>query len=220
MARLLATSILLLSWWSSGLPNAEARSLSLRFFQAQGSSLCTEVTARNVGGLYYALNPLNEQSHPQQLMAFVQTNKRLLAPNAPTIQCLRLVGLRLMNQGLASFSMKDSDHAYESALRMGADVDQARSVASSINSGSIEAYMMGEELVWLSEVVPAAAEGDWTRFAGTGTQSRLMFRQVWPLYQQMLAMDPSMRTILESAMAQMQPWVEYQVAVLAYWTGR
>ncbi len=187
---------------------------------AQATSPCDEVTARNVGALFYTLNPIKELSQPEELTAFVQKNSKLLTAGGPTVRCVRLVGNRLMQHGLAAHLQTDRNRAYESALNMGADMDQARQVSNSIHSGGVDAIAIGQELVWLADVVPAAASGNWELFVNTGTQSRLSVRQIWPLYQQMRVMDPSMGTILEQSMNQMQPWVEYQVAVLAYWAGK
>jgi hypothetical protein len=184
-----------------------------------GVAPCDETAARNVGMLYYATNPVFEQTRSQDLVAFVRSNSQLLEANGPTIQCARIAGSRLVQRGLAAFSPRGYDDAYASALNMGANMDQARSVASSVNSGSLDAVMMGQELLWLAQVVPAAAQGNWGPFNNTGSMSRSNIRQVWPFYQQMMAMDPSMRAILDEVLGQVQPWAEYQVAVLVYWIG-
>ncbi len=208
---LLATLVSLLAL--GALPTASAQ-------VPQATSPCDETTARNVGALYWTLNPIKEQTEPQELMTFVRNNSKLLAADQPMVQCMRFVGTRLMQQGLAAYSPADRDRAYESALGMGADMEQAGKVADSINSGAVEAFIMGQELVWLADVVPAAALGDWGPFVSTGTVSRLTFRQQWPLVQQMLVMDPSLGRLVEQTIYQIQPWVEYQVAVLAYWVGK
>lgn len=191
-----------------------------RIAAAQGSTPCTEQAAQDVGAFYYRLHPITEQTHPDRVLALVQAHKSLLAPDSPTIRCMRLVGRRLASQGLAAFAALDADHAYASALSMGANMDQAQRVAESITSESVDTWAMGQELIWLADVLPSAARGDWTLFGQTGTQERMSIRQVWPLYQQMSAMDPTMQPLLDGAMASIQDWVEYQVSVLAYRTGQ
>jgi hypothetical protein len=60
---------------------------------------------------------------------------------------------------------------------MGATLDQAQAVGASMTSGSVEAAMMGEEFVWLSQVIPSAAAGNWTPYGTTGLYARQQARQ-------------------------------------------
>lgn len=180
---------------------------------------CDEQTARLIGRLYYLTNPINEQTNPQALEAFVQSNSQLLSRGSSWVDCARRVGNQSISRAIQSFSSEDADHAYESSLEMGATMEQAQDVAGSMNQGSIDIMMMGEELLWLAEVIPDAAVGNWNSYNTTGTQLRQQIRQLWPLYQGVMAMDPSMRNILEQTMQQFQPWIEYQMAALVLLMG-
>jgi hypothetical protein len=61
---------------------------------------------------------------------------------------------------------------------------RARNVAGRLQQGAVDAYRVGQELLWTADAVPKAANGDGAAFNTTGMQSRKTMRQVWPLYQQ------------------------------------
>ena len=180
----------------------------------QPSHTCDEATARTIGRLYYLTNPINEQTNPQSIEAFVRSNAQLLSRGSNLINCIRHVGNRLVMHGLLSFSQQDANDAYGSAIGMGATMEQAGKVRDSVNQGSIETMAMGQELLWLAEVIPDAAAGNWISYGTRGTELRLQIRQVWRMLQPMMEMDPSMRTIVEQTMGQFQPWIEYQVVFM------
>ena len=133
-------------------------------------------TAKNLGHLYYAVNPLNELQNPKSIENFIYSNKSLLQDDSPTIRCARKLGTKLIESGLKAFSNNDYDRAYGSVLDMGGNMSQARDVSQSIQQGAVDTFMIGQELLWISNVVPKAANGDWTDFNKTGTQSRMTLR--------------------------------------------
>jgi hypothetical protein len=74
---------------------------------------------------------------------------------------------------------------------------------------------MGQELQWLAQVLPPAAEGDWGPYENTGTPMRNQVRQVLPILQIASQMDPSLAAIVDNVMKQFEPIVADQVAMLA-----
>jgi len=81
----------------------------------------------------------------------------------------RQIGQALQYQGLTSYSQGDYDDAYGSVLAQGGTIDMAHDVAGSMQSGALDAWMTGKELVWLSEVIPIAANGK--RQTATGSHT-------------------------------------------------
>jgi hypothetical protein len=175
-----------------------------------GSDAVDQTTAKNLGRLYYAVNPLNEVQNPNAVMKFINDHKSLLQDDSPTISCARKLGNRLIQSGLNAFSNSDYDRAYGSVLDMGGNMSHARDVANSLQQGAVDAFMIGQELLWIANVVPKAANGDWTDFNNTGTQSRMTMRQVWPIYKTM-----GMSSMLNQYMPLFQPMIEEQVTFLA-----
>lgn len=175
---------------------------------------CDRETSILIGRIYYLANPAAEHLHFDTLEEFVSDNSRRLSRDTQFARCATRAGARLRSAGFASFDARTADEAYASALNNGATIEQAQSVQSSINRGSLELATMGQELSWMARVIPSAAEGDWDPYRSPpDTQARQMIRQVWPLYEGLFA-DPSTRATFEEAINQFQPWLEYQVAFL------
>ena len=172
--------------------------------------------ARVVGRVYHMSNPLFD---PAELRAYVQQNRAAFAENGPVIRCARLLGQDLFARSIRSFGQNDYNRAYGRALEMGATGEQARDVANSMQSGSLDLFVMGKELFWLSQVLPSAANGDWGPYETTGTQTRQAQRQVLPFLNQMMAQDAAMRGVVEAVGRQYQPIVEDQIVWLAIMTG-
>jgi hypothetical protein len=123
----------------------------------------------------------------------------------------------LINQAIVSFKPGDYDRAYGRALDMGANGEQARGVANSLQSGNLDMLRMGQELVWLANVLPAAADGNWTLFDTTGTYLRTTYRQMKPFMDEMS--DPEVRAIVQNVRGQYEPIVEDQIMWLAIMAG-
>ena len=148
--------------------------------------LCAPTQARNMGQLLLQSNPLVEmdQARWNNYTSWISSNAQLLTANGPTMSCARELGNALVYQGLQSFGQADYEGSYGRVLEMGGTIEQAQDVAGSMRSGALDAFMTGKELIWLAEVIPQAAQGNWQPFLNTGTESRLQFRQVIPLLQQ------------------------------------
>lgn len=182
----------------------------------KSSCLCDPQPARNMGILLLRSNPLIEMDSGQlgAFQSFVQTNSSMLQPNGPTMTCARQLGQALQYQGLKSYSQRDYDDAYGSVLAQGGTIDMAQDVAGSMQSGALDAWMTGKELVWLSEVIPSAAAGNWQPYMATGTESRKQLRQVIAIYSQMPDMQAILRD-MQPLLASFQPIVEEQMVMAA-----
>lgn len=177
---------------------------------------CTVESARLLGRLYYLSNPMGSGN---DLVAFVNRNRTNLTNDGALIKCAEELGKRLIVQSLSAFSRSDYDDAYGSVLNMGGTMDQVRGVAGEIQGGTVDMFMMGQELLWLAKVLPPAVNGNWGPFNTTGTESRNMMRQILPIYQMMMATDPAMAQLVNRVIAQFGPLAEYQVVMLADMVG-
>lgn len=173
---------------------------------------CSPESARLLGRAFRLANPMND---PRELAGFLQQNRSAFKENGSAIRCAKALGTAMMQQGVNAFSEMSYNDAYGGALQMGANGDQARQIANSMTSGAVDVYIMGEELIWLSKVLPAAALGNWQPFNTTGTMQRQQARQYLPFYRQMSQMDPAISAIFEQTMQQFAPLIEEQVVVYA-----
>lgn len=179
--------------------------------------VCEEQHSRLIGRLYYVANPVSENTDSRELESFVINNRDQLMPGSRLLNCAANAGNRLRRQSVLSFSKADADQAYQQSLNWGATQEQAQAVSDSMIQGSIEGVTIGEELLWLSKVIPAAARGDWDAFKNTGTDARQETRQAWRLMSKVI--NPSDQAAFKQAMQQFQPWLEYQIAFLVYRFG-
>ena len=171
--------------------------------------VCSDESARLIARAYYLSNPMTEHDGFQQ---FVTRNRAVLSAGSPAIQCGRVLGAHLAQRGINAY---DAD-AYRRAMGKGPD-ELAPDVARSFNSGAVDVFAMGRELVWLAEVLPAAAVGDFGPYVTAGTETRAMLRQVLalagsyaaiPEFAQMLGMTKSLVPLFE-------PISEGQILMLA-----
>ena len=180
--------------------------------ESEQSSACQERAARALGRVYWLANPLSD---PADAVRYVLKDPVMFASDGPAIRCAEKLGNWLLQAGLSSISQGDRDLIYERALKMGSTARQADEVARSVSSGAVDAFVMGQELLWLAQVLPQGASGNWDPYLSTGTPTREQARQLLPVYRQLLVQDPAMVQIMDDMMAQFGPIVEEQIVTLA-----
>lgn len=181
----------------------------------QPACLCDLQIARSVGELLYYSNPLLAEA---EVMTYVNENRGHFQPNSPIIVCMRDLGSWLVARELSQYSSQDYDNAYSSCLGMGATGVQARQVAGEIQGGTIELLATGQELLWLADVFPMGASGNWNPYltlAGS-TESRVMARRVKPIYDQLMQSDPYTAQIVNQFLRQFDELAIYRIVYLAY----
>ena len=102
---------------------------------------------------------------------------------------------------------------------MGANGEQAAQIKSNVESGQLQLLVMGQELIWLSEVLPKGAQGDWNDFLNTGTLARTQgieyLRLLDPIFQSMGERD--LLNYVMTTVNDYQPYLEYQTAIMVSW---
>jgi hypothetical protein len=169
-----------------------------------GPQLCSDNTALALGQAYYLAMPIWEipgMQQPETLSNFIKrVGQRHFSANGVVVQCAKALGEFMIARGISAYDPKAYDRAM--AVAPAGAGQLAPDVARSFNSGSVDAIAMGQELVWLSQVLPQVAKGDLTAFNNSGTQARQTVRQALPMLKLMLANDPQMtrtvKTVLSS----------------------
>ncbi len=167
---------------------------------------CPDRAARVLARAFFLSNP----GSGGNIGAHIAQNRSYFVEGGAAIRCAEALGTRLVYAGIKAYDPK----AYERAMGVGPAV-HAGAVADSINSGSASLWALGQELLWLGKVLPSAARGDWRPYRTTGTSSRQQIRQILPIYQQLMSMDPAMAQMVQGIMRQFQPIVEEQILMLA-----
>ena len=130
---------------------------------------------------------------------------------------MQRLGTALVNGGLTQ-SREFSGHS--ASERFGGSMPEGLGhlpgqVDASMRSYGSDMFAMGQELLWLANVLPAAAQGNYTSYNMTGTATRRMMNQVAPMYKMMCNMDPSICEMMLGMLREMAPQIEQQVYVLA-----
>jgi hypothetical protein len=180
--------------------------------------------------MYVSANPLLAQKfqrtrpindpHPA-LVQDVSSYPDVFKESSSVIVCARALGALLIERGVVSFN----PNAYSDVMkRFGGTraAEFAPQVAQSLNKDALYFIALGQELQWLSQVLPAAVRGDWGPYLSTGTLFRQTTRQQLIYFNQMdqiFGANPQNRAFLENAMAaflsQIDPLIEQQIVVLA-----
>lgn len=132
---------------------------------------CDAATSRLVAKAYIASVPLI--SEEDELSELLEANPRPFTKDGPATRCMESLGRRLIS--MVGNSMNSNPHAAQE--RFGGSMPKGLEhvpgqVDASMRRAGVELYSMGEELIWLGRVLPAAVEGDWTNYRNTGTHSR------------------------------------------------
>lgn len=147
------------------------------FFSAADSAerLCTDSTAEKVAQIYALLAPHIERENLPKLI-----NDRTLtiglSRDGQLIKCMKSAGSKFVHKGISDYDK----HAYEKAINKAREIgapELASGVASSINQISVSTFILGTELLWLSDVLPKVIDGNSATFFQTGTNSRNQIRQ-------------------------------------------
>ena len=193
------------------------------------SSPCDLQTARNLGGVYRLTFPDIERAGaddfgvepPSKLVSLIAKVPAEFSGDSRLIVCAKAFGDRAV---LGTANAYDAS-AEERAVRMwgpGMPTQLPGEVTNSIQQGALDLYALGREMLWLSNVLPAAAAGNWRPYLETGTPSRQASRQAMPYLKLMISIDPQSAEVLRQSgqlLRQTQPAPEDQVVFLALALG-
>lgn len=178
-------------------------------------SVCDETTAQLVARAYVLSIPLLFKEN--DLIPLMEQYKSYFEEDGKVIQCMRSLGENLVQNAIENYHPENGTTATEmfgGSMPEGLE-DLPGQVDASMRSFNTDLYAMGAELIWLSQVLPPAAYGDYQPYNTTGTISRQSMREVMNIYQLLCQMDPGVCQMMKNIMQQMQPEMEQQISSLA-----
>ena len=184
-----------------------------------GPHPCVEISSRLVAKSYVLTIPLLGRDN--EMIPLMQSNRGYFTQEGGAIRCMQRLGAALVQGGLArssEFSGSSATELFGGSMPEGLGHLPGQVDASMRSYGS-EMFTMGQELIWLANVLPAAAQGDYTPYNTTGTDTRRMMYQVLPMYQMLCQMDPSICQMMLGMFREMAPQIEQQVYVFARQLG-
>ncbi len=183
------------------------------------SRACDEVSSRLVAKSYVLTMPLLGRDN--EMIPLMQSNRGYFTQGGGAIRCMQRLGTALVKEGLASsrqFSGSSAQERFGSSMPEGL-AELPGQVDTSMRSYGSDMFTMGQELLWLARVLPAAAQENYTPYNTTGTDTRRMMPQVLPIYQMLCQMDPSICQMMLGMLREMAPQIEQQVYVFARQLG-
>ena len=187
--------------------------------QALSADACDEVSSRLVAKSYVLTMPLLGRDN--EMVPLMQSNREYFAQGGGAIRCMQRLGTTLVQGGLArsrEFSGSSATERFGSSMPEGL-AHLPGEVDASMGSYGSDMFTMGQELLWLANVLPAAAQGNYTPYNTPDTTTRRMLYQVLPMYQMLCQMDPSICQMMLGMFREMAPQIEQQVYVLARQLG-
>ena len=186
---------------------------------ATPAPLCDETTARLVARAYVLSIPLSGKE--DDLIPLMGQNPAYFTQGGDAIRCMRGLGTALAQGGLRT---AQTYGGYSATEQFGASMPEGLShlpgeVDASMNSYGSDMLAMGQELQWLSRVLPLLAMGDYSQYNTPATPSRQMAAQALVFYQLLCQMDPAICQVMQNMTLQAVPFVEQQVHSLARQVG-
>jgi len=156
-----------------------------------------------------------------EIIPLVQSNRVYFSPGGDAIRCMHRLGAALTHTGLSQFQQNQGNSPTEQfAGSMPPGLEHLPGeVSDSLNRYSSDIFTMGQELNWLAEVLPSVAQGNYTPYNSTGTETRRTLRQILPMYQQICMFDPSICQMMTNIFGQLSPQIERQIYRLALQFG-
>lgn len=116
-----------------------------------------------------------------EFISLVNQYYTILDEDSDAIKCMRTLGEELVHQGTQNFNFTNDvqNQVHERTMNMAMNhgmVSEAQSfadnVVSSMKNEQLQPIIIGQELIWLSEVLPYAADDNWDYYNNTGTYFR------------------------------------------------
>jgi len=180
---------------------------------------CDEETSRLVAKAYVLSAPFIGREN--ELIPLMQYNSNYFSKGGRAIRCMQSLGTALMQGGL---EQSKQFSGYSAVERFGPSMPSELAhlpgqVDDSLRSYGSDMYSMGKELVWLSQVLPPAVQGNYTPYKTTGTEIRQMAAQALPIYQMLCQMNPDTCRMMQSMFLEMTPMLEQQIYTFARQLG-
>lgn len=171
-------------------------------------SACDPGTSALVAHAYVLSIPLIGREN--ELVPYMNSASGFFAESGQATRCMQSVGAALVKKGEV-MSNQFSGHA--ATERFGGRVPTGLEhlpgqVDSGLRSFGADTAAMGAEFLWLSQVLPAAAQGNYTPYNTTGTPARQTMRQVWPVY---CRLDPQLCQMVQVTISGTVPALEAEI---------
>jgi len=152
-------------------------------------SYTDEKTARLVAKAYAISLPFTYDR--TELISLLNNNKEAFSENGSATRCMKRLGTDMMKKGITDLKIANSITAKDKFINMPPGLEHLPGqVDDSIKKTAADTYTMGEELLWLSKVMPSAVRGDYSLLDAQDTQSRKLVGLYVAQIRSLCAIDP------------------------------
>lgn len=180
---------------------------------------CDELSSQLVAKTYVLTMPLLGKDN--KIIPLMEKYPGHFAQGGGAIRCMQSLGNALMRGALEQsreFSRPYATERFGGSMPEGLGHLPGQVDRSMISYGN-DMFTMGQELLWLAEVLPYAAQGNYAPYNNPTTTNRQMAAQVLPIYQMMCQMDPSVCQMMVAMLEELSPQIEQQILFLARQLG-
>lgn len=152
-------------------------------------------TAFLLGKLYDLSSPVKD---PNALASFIQHRWEYFMEDGILIKSTRALGYWMLYQDKESFDEHTIDRIRNKLINCDISPDSACKLLLQFKNGDVDFSVLGNELIWLADVLPEMARGNMLLYLHTGTKLRSNIRKIIPIYRSIAKSDPQIATgILE-----------------------
>ena len=180
---------------------------------------CSDEAARLAAHAYVLSWPLLGQD--KVLEQLIKDNRQQFLRDGAAVRCMKSTGTALVRSAITAY--EQNKRAPSAVERFGGSMPPGlehlpAQVDSSIRNAGTEFFTVGQELLWLSEVLPAALDGNAARYNAHDTMWRQQVIQLIPMINLLCSMDASVCETFKQSLQATVPIAEQQVFIIA--TGR
>lgn len=180
---------------------------------------CDDLSSQLVARTYVLTMPMLGRDN--EMIPLMRDYPQHFSAGGAAIRCMQRLGSALVQGGISQnmeYGGRSATERFGGMMPEGLEHLPGQ-VDDSMRSYGTDMYMMGQELLWLAEVLPAAARGNYQPYNTPVTTTRQMAYQVMPIYQMMCQMDPSLCQMVLAMLNDMTPQIEQQIYAMARQMG-
>jgi hypothetical protein len=180
--------------------------------QDESDSLLNDKTARLIGKIYLLSDPMND---PNVLVCFVKEHPKYFKEDGLLVRCTRMLGTWMLDQKKSSLNRESILEVKNKLAECRISEEYAVDLLEKFQKSDIDLIDLGNELIWLSEVLPCLVRGDLKTYLCTQTTFRKDCRKLMSGYKCLHNSDPEVAEIITENIHCLQQLAADQVSLLA-----
>jgi hypothetical protein len=190
----------------------------------ESESPCTDIAANALARAYRLAMPIDRGSftftidESSPLAAYVRDHRALFKRDGAAVRCATALGRHVVSLGVKT--LRNRQDVYDGVMNGwgGQSPDIAASVALELINQGADMYALGNELIWLAQVLPDVTKSRYDSFNQADSETRQTLKQYIPLFDTAIGVSRDRelyRQILSQTREQFGPNTENALIILA-----